>query len=161
MKTVLLIRHGKSSWKDNTQRDYDRPLNKRGLKDAPLMFKALKKRNLLPSWVWSSSANRAISTTTLLFGDLEGISINDKKELYLAEPERYIKLLKKTPKEADIVALVGHNPGITELSRAWTGESISNVPTLGIVGISFDCKKWKELPKKGELLFFEYPKLFK
>jgi phosphohistidine phosphatase len=161
MKTVLLIRHGKSSWKNKGQKDYDRPLNRRGLTDAPLMFKVLKKRSLLPDKVWTSTANRAISTATLLFDSLDDVPISGSKDLYLAEPKQYIKHLKKTDKEKDIVALVGHNPGITELAEQLTGERFTNVPTLGIVGISFDCKKWKDLPKHGKLLFFDYPKMFK
>lgn len=161
MKTVLLIRHGKSSWKKKGQKDYDRPLNRRGLTDAPLMFKALKKRSLLPDKVWTSTANRAISTATLLFDSLDDVPISGSKDLYLAEPKQYIKHLKKTDKEKDIVALVGHNPGITELAEQLTGVRFDNMPTLGIVGISFDCKKWKDLPKHGKLLFFDYPKMFK
>lgn len=162
MRQLILIRHAKSSWLNPSIDDFDRPLNKRGKRDAPFMAKLLSGKNIHPDIIISSPAKRT-KLTALEFAKQLGVGsnatiLNDK--LYLASLTTLIKILKKLDDNVKIVLLVGHNPGLTDLHNFLCKQEIDNIPTCGIVSMKTD-KNWSEISSKDfELDFFEYPKKY-
>ena len=161
MKTLILIRHAKSSWKFPELKDMERPLNKRGLNDAPLMGKILKGLNLMPDLIMTSPAVRASSTAKVIAQEV-GFNENQivtEENLYLESKSRLLKEINKLDDRFSTAFIVGHNPGLTELANSLTGESIDNIPTCGIFAVSIDAKKWSKFKEaKKNFLFFDYPK---
>ncbi len=165
MKKLYLIRHAKSSWDNLAIDDFQRPLNGRGIKDAPRMGKRLKERSLTADLVLSSPAKRALDTCMIITKIL-GFSkekINTDKRLYHASEEellRIIRELKDHPNdEEETILLFGHNPGLTNFANQLLNERIQNIPTTGIVAASLSIKKWQEVDWGcGKLLFFDFPK---
>lgn len=161
MKTLYLIRHAKSSWKDLSLRDHDRPLNKRGKRDAPFMGKKLKERGLKPHVILSSTAKRAKRTAQIIAEKLDFPSerITFLSNIYDADEADLLRIIQQQPKTAQTVLLFGHNPEFTWLSNELTKHYIDNIPTTGIVRIDFAVENWKEVAYgKGALVFFDYPK---
>ena len=160
MKTLLVMRHAKSSWDENEIPDHDRPLNKRGKKDAPLMGSVLKQQGLLPDLILSSTAKRARATIELLS---EGSSYNADvqwvESLYAAEPQAYIEALRQVPDEMGLVMVVGHNPGLEELVAMLTDEWAS-LPTAALAEIALNIQHWSELSyePQGKLVNVWRPK---
>lgn len=164
MKTLYLLRHAKSSWEFSHLSDHDRPLNKRGRNDAPLMGEQLAKRNIKPDLIVSSPAVRAITTATLVSKEigygLEKIAIDEKA--YQAGPDDLLEIIQNTPPEVEELVLVGHNDGMTDLVNQLSPTYIDNVPTAGIVSLSFDTSSWKDVSlKNARFNFFDYPKNYK
>ncbi|SRR5258705_1605258 len=161
MKTIVLIRHAKSSWKFPELKDIDRPLKKRGLNEAPLMGKVLKDLHLTPDLIVTSPAVRAMTTAKMIaheFGFIENQIIPEHK-LYMESKSKLLKEINKIDDKYNTVFLVGHNPGLTDLANYLSGESIDNIPTSGAFGIQFECNTWAEVEKgKGKKTFFEFPK---
>src|ERR1700682_1700292 len=112
MKTLLLLRHAKSSWKDDAVKDFDRPLNQRGLKAAPSVGRRMRKRKLEPDLVLSSPAERARQTTELVLesGGLE-TELRYDERIYEATGARLFEIVAQIEDDANIAMLVGHNPG--------------------------------------------------
>lgn len=147
MKTLLLVRHAKSSWDNPGLRDFDRPLNERGQTDAPRMAQFLAKQGVVPDLLVSSPAKRAI-TTALFFAEV----FNKKPEeiireanIYEAYPQEILQIISKLPNEADTVMLFGHNPTFTDVANRFTEDFIDNVPTCGIVKITSSVEHWNEM----------------
>ena len=165
MKTVYLLRHAKSSWKFEELSDHDRPLTKKGRNDAKLIGQELLERKTKLDLIISSSAVRAISTATLIAKELEydPEKIAVQEELYQISADALLDFIQVLPEEYDQVMLVGHNPVFTELANHLTPEkSIANLPTAGVVAISFDCTYWGEASKENaKLLFFDFPKNYR
>lgn len=161
MKTLYLLRHAKSSWKDAKLSDIDRPLNKRGKDDAPLMGKRLHKLEVQPDFIISSPAKRAFKTIQIiapLLGYAEK-SIKIDMRLYGANVLELIRVIQEEMDQHASIMLVGHNPGFTHLIDVLTGTSIDNLPTCGFVRIDFNINSWKKADAgKGKLIYFEYPK---
>src|SRR5512137_1969116 len=113
MKTLLLLRHAKSSWKQPELNDHDRPLNKRGKKEAPKVGKYLKDNDLVPDLVLSSTAKRARDTAEAAAEEC-GFDkpIEFYQDLYLSEPSCYLDILQRLPDSAGRVLVVGHNPDL-------------------------------------------------
>jgi len=160
MKTLLLIRHAKSDWTHLGARDYDRRLNQRGCIDAPEMGRRLMKRNLVPEFFVASSAERARLTATLITQTITfpEEQLEWRKELYLASPATMLEVIGQTPAHVDVLALLAHNPGITELAESLSKQRFDNVPTAGIVTLSADIKSWDEAHCDWQLRDFDYPK---
>ena len=162
MKTLYLARHAKSYWEDQSIPDIDRPLNKRGKRDAPFMGEVLKDKKVKPDLVLASPAKRAKKTAIAI---AEKIGYPEKKilyneDLYEASSNILIKIIKKLDEKYDSVMIFGHNPGLTMLNNHISNRYIDNIPTCGIVALQLDIK-WSELDKNtGKFLFFEYPKLY-
>ena len=116
MKMLLLLRHAKSSWKENGVSDHDRPLNKRGKRDAPRMGWLLQKEELVPDIILSSTALRARDTTIRVAKSCyyKG-QITYADSLYLGGIEAYLDALKVLPNDFKIVLVVGHNPDMEYL----------------------------------------------
>lgn len=164
MKKLIIARHAKSSWDNPEWTDFGRPLNKRGLKDAPVMAEIIKEMNFKPDIIISSPANRAI-TTAKIFAEIMGLESNivtEDRNIYEKGTRYIINMVKNLPDEINTAMIFGHNPDITSLSTYFSGEYFDNVPTCGTIGIEFSITKWEEVElENGKLLFFEYPKKLK
>jgi len=160
MKTLLMLRHAKSSWKNSELADHDRPLNKRGKRDAPRMGELIVREALIPDLIISSSARRAKKTTQLLVEETGYAGeIIFERDLYAAWPEAYIETLSLIPDEFEAVMVVGHNPGLEDLLEILTGE-VERMPTAALADVSLPIKHWRELSfeTKGELVNIWRPK---
>ncbi len=161
MKKLIIVRHGKSSWKEDLP-DNKRPLKKRGFNDAELIIKAFKLYLQKPIQAYSSHAVRALTTAELF---KEGLSIKDKnfivtEALYTFDAENLIKFIKNLDDNLDKVILFGHNPAITETVNQLGTEHFDNVPTTGLVVIDFDTNSWSQI-KHGKTLLSLFPRNFK
>jgi phosphohistidine phosphatase len=145
MKTLLLLRHAKSSWKQAEQADQDRPLNKRGKKEAPKVGKYLKENDLIPNLILSSSARRAYDTAQVVAEEcgFEG-NIDLYQDLYLSEPACYLDILHCLPDDARRVLVVGHNPDVEELLTLLTDVS-EHMTTAALAVIDLPISSWQEL----------------
>ena len=160
-KTLFLVRHAKSSWKDADIDDIDRPLNKRGLRDAPKMGMHLAGFETKPDVIISSPAVRAITTDKLIWNELGYESSNNKteKRFYTFDSQSLLKAIQKINNKFQVVMVVGHNPAITVLVNQLTNSNINNVPTCGVAILGFPINGWKEIKnEKGELIEYFYPK---
>ena len=161
MKQLLLIRHAKSDWDDPSLSDFDRPLNPRGKRDAPVMATRLKDKKIKIDAFVSSPAKRAKRTATIF---AEEYSIKKKNiilldELYAAEANVFYDVIKNIDDTFDSIAIFAHNPGITDFANSLAEVRIDNIPTCGVFAIKADCKKWKDFAaSKKEFWFFDYPK---
>lgn len=161
MKTLILIRHAKSDWHNLNASDFDRPLNTRGQQDAPLMAKRAAERGTVPDLFVASSACRAMQTATLMAPHLAipKEQIEWREELYLASPSMLMDTIRHTADHIQTLALLAHNPGITELTnRLCPTANIDNVPTSGMVTLSLPIEHWPDAGKQATLLDFDYPK---
>lgn len=145
MKTLLLLRHAKSSWANDRLSDFERPLNDRGRHDAPRMGKLLRQRDLVPDRIISSSAKRAAKTAELVAAAASyDADIRFTEKLYLAEPEAYIVLARQVEESCGTLMLVGHNPGIEELVAWLTGQG-EPMPTAALACIELPIDNWGDL----------------
>ena len=145
MKTLLIMRHAKSSWKEDSLPDDQRPLNKRGQADAPRMGRLLRDNGLVPRAILSSTAVRARQTALAAAEAcaFEG-DIQFEASLYGAPAETYLYLLAALPVDPPIALVVGHNPGVEELLAELTGED-EHLPTGSIARIELDLARWADL----------------
>lgn len=163
MKTLYLMRHAKSSWDDLNLSDHDRPLNKRGNRDANSMGELLRARGLKPDLVMSSTANRARTTAGIIIPAL-GISaekITLEKAIYEASVTTLKALIRNISDEHQSAMLFGHNPGFTWTATELSGNYFENVPTCGMVSIEFSVESWQNVSSEsGKLLGYDYPKKY-
>lgn len=162
MKQLFVIRHAKSSWAMSGQPDFDRPLNDRGLRDAPDMALRLWDAGIRLDAILSSPANRAITTATF-FAQQFGIApeaIVQLPQLYHAPPDVFYEVIAQhLPDTAHAVAIFAHNPGITEFVNTTRTRLIVDMPTCAIVGITSEVEKWADWQaSKKQHLLFDYPK---
>ncbi|MBI1222564.1 MAG: histidine phosphatase family protein [Bacteroidetes bacterium] len=161
MKTIYLLRHAKSSWKDADLSDIDRPLNAKGKKDATMMGKYFFKKRVRPELIVSSPAKRAFKTASIVAEELEygEKNIHIDMRLYGANTDLLFEILQQLENNLQRVMLVGHNPAFTNVIELLTGASIDNLPTCGMARIDFDTKKWNLIKaQKGQLKMLDYPK---
>lgn len=160
MKTLLLMRHAKSSWKDESLADHERPLKKRGKKDSKLIAKVIKKKDLIPDLILCSSAVRTKETVEVLTDvlDYDG-EIIYSDELYMGEPQDFVNALKDLDEKYETVLIVGHNPGLEAYLQIIDGE-IEAVPTGGLGYLVLVLDDWKDisLDTMGDLIGFWKPK---
>jgi phosphohistidine phosphatase len=160
MKTLLILRHAKSSWKDESLPDHERPLNKRGKEEAPRMGRLIRELDLVPDLILCSSAKRAQTTARLVAEEAgyEG-EIVMLRELYAAGPEAFIEALANLQGEYGRVMVVGHNPGLEELLEALSGE-YQPLPTGALAQVRLPIEHWSELNDEveGELAGLWSPK---
>ena len=164
MKTLYLVRHAKSSWKFPELDDFDRPLNKRGKRDAPKMGKFLKERDVQPDVFLSSPAARASKTAKIIAESLvypKNKIIYDEK-IYEATTIGLSNIVSDIDDKFKKVILVGHNPSMTYFANMLANIRIDNIPTCGIVCVNLNISLWKEISEHcGTLNFFEFPKNLK
>lgn len=144
-KMLLLLRHAKSSWKDEMLADFDRPLNERGKRDAQRMGKLLRQEDLLPDLIISSAARRACDTTTRVVqaSDYEG-EVFTVRELYAGDPEDFLEALHAVPDSCNRVLLVAHNPDLEMFLEMLTGLPEA-LPTGALAAILLPVVSWHEL----------------
>lgn len=161
MKTIYLVRHAKSSWKDAYTADFDRPLNHRGKKSAPLMAEMLKAMGVHPDHLVSSPANRAL-TTAELFAEALAYpekQIEKRMEIYEGRASQLLNVVQEIPESSKTAMLFGHNPTITEFANLLAGSHLESMETCGVVRIDMDITSWKEAAfDKGKMVWYEFPK---
>ncbi|MGN6166258.1 MAG: SixA phosphatase family protein [Flavisolibacter sp.] len=161
MKTLILVRHAKSSWDAPGRSDMDRPLNERGKQDAPEMAKRLKARKLDVDLFVSSTAKRARKTAKYFAEafDVQKDDIKLAEDLYLATPHAFQKTIAELNDKHDVVAVFSHNPGITEFSNSLTNVRIDDMPTCSMFALTIDTNSWNDFEgAEKKFLFFDYPK---
>jgi phosphohistidine phosphatase len=161
MKTLFLVRHAKSSWKDATLADRDRPLNKRGKRDAPRMGKRLASRGARPDIMITSPAIRARKTATKIANEIGYTKhrIVVDESMYLGGTTGMLKVIRSLDHGVSTAILFGHNPGMTDLVNYLAHTDIENVPTCGVAEIHFNADSWADVVGGGgELADFDYPK---
>ncbi|HAF48204.1 MAG TPA: hypothetical protein DCL08_03055 [Anaerolineaceae bacterium] len=160
MKTLLLMRHAKSSWKDSSLSDHERPLKKRGRRDSKIIAQELDKNDLYPHVILSSSATRAMETVEVIVDALDyenRIIFTD--ELYMAEPEDFVDVLSDLSDDDDTVLIVGHNPGMEAFLQIIDGE-IESLPTAALAHLVLAIDSWQDLSldTMGDLIGLYRPK---
>jgi phosphohistidine phosphatase len=161
MKTLLLIRHAKSSWDDSSISDFDRPLNDRGKTDAPEMAKRLRDKKIKIDAFVSSPAKRAKKTCKYFAKefDLDKDDIIIEAALYEAGEENFYKVIAGLDNKLDHVAIFSHNPGITYFANILTDTRVDNMPTCSVFAVKSDSEKWTDFKEsKREFWFFDSPK---
>lgn len=162
MKTLLIVRHAKSSWDNHTLSDFDRPLNDRGQRDAPEMADRLLKRKVQIDAFVSSPAKRA-KKTAVIFAKAYGREKDEvilQESLYHATERDFFNVIAALPETLSTVAVFSHNPGLTDFANTLGQGNIrvDNVPTCGIFAVSFEGP-WESVKNASrEFLFFDYPK---
>ncbi|HKB45572.1 MAG TPA: histidine phosphatase family protein [Chitinophagaceae bacterium] len=161
MKELLLIRHAKSDWDDPSLSDFDRPLNKRGKSDAPVMAHRLLDKKIKIDAFISSPAKRAKKTASIFAKEYK----MDKKDillaekLYAAEANVFFEVIRNTNDKFDSIALFSHNPGLTDFANLLSDVRIDNIPTCGVFAVKADAKHWADFKDvKKDFWFFDYPK---
>ncbi|MHB8968983.1 MAG: SixA phosphatase family protein [Pirellulaceae bacterium] len=145
MKTLLILRHAKSSWQDEQIPDHDRPLNKRGKRDAPRIGERLQQANLQPDLIISSTAKRARKTATHVAkpcGYPGHIELDGT--LYLAPPESYLVAIHKIDDQVRCALVVGHNPGLEQLLALLTGHN-AHLPTAALAHVQLEIEAWHDV----------------
>lgn len=161
-RTLLIIRHAKSSWVNPLQSDFERPLNERGEHDAPMMGQRLKDKKLNANIIISSAAKRAKQTAKRIAQatgyDAENIQLVEK--LYHCIPSVFEEVLYEVDDKVETLYIVAHNPGITDFVNELTPDfKIDTMPTCGIVGVTFEAEQWNEFGGAQKAVFlYDYPK---
>ena len=170
MRTLLLMRHAKSGWDDPTLDDHERPLNRRGTRDAPRMARYMAAAGLVPDVVLCSDAVRTRATMALLLAEWPGSapSVSYEAGLYLAEPAAIMEAVRGLAKSVRRCLVLAHNPGIHALALGLAGGGNRNVlsdvaarfPTSALAVIDLDTGDWKTIESgSGRLRAFVYPKV--
>ena len=161
MKRLSLLCHAKSSWKQPELADIERPLNARGKRDAPVMGERLAAAGFRPDLLVTSPARRAARTASRIaraIGYPED-AIRIDREVYFADAAELLRRVRALPPELGHVAIVGHNPSLTEIANTLAGAAIANVPTCGVVRLELDVDAWSEArPRCARVIDFDYPK---
>jgi len=153
MKILLLLRHAKSSWKDESISDFDRPLNERGKKAAQTIGRYIRKQKIMPDLVLSSPAVRARETTGIITTTAKlTAEIRYDQRIYEADPPRLVQVLSQLEDTFSSVLLVGHNPGIEDLLSLLTGSS-QHMPTAALAKIRLEgVGDWSEISQAKAML---------
>lgn len=160
MKQLILVRHAKSDHSFDLE-DFDRPLNKRGLRDAPIIAEYLKQNFPKPDIIISSPAKRTKTTTEIISKTLQIATeqIVFEEKLYLCYTSDYFEIINAQDNKYNTIMIVSHNPGTTEFSNILTGSKIDIVPTCGAINIQLQVENWSRVePYSGKLVDFIYPK---
>lgn len=161
MKTLTLVRHAKSSWKDTRLSDRERPLNKRGKRDAPVMGKRMIEHGIRPSLIISSPARRAWSTAKIIAAQISyPIEFLQRENgLYLASLDEILDIIVAQDNRFNNLMVVGHNPGMTDFANFLSPGLTNNLPTAGVVSVQIDQDDWNLYERPStDLLVYDYPK---
>jgi phosphohistidine phosphatase len=164
LKTVYILRHAKSSWSNPGLADIERPLNKRGKKDAPLMANVMKRFNYFPEMIILSPSVRTQATVKPIVKTLKlkEYQLEIDESLYHGYYDNYEEIIRQLDPELKSVMLVGHNPGITFIANSCTGPILDNVPTCGLLVIQSEIEDWKSFSfSESTLVKYHFPKMYK
>jgi phosphohistidine phosphatase len=161
MKTLLLVRHAKSSWEQPGLSDFDRPLNERGKKDAPEMAGRVKEKGIKLDHLISSPAKRARKTARYFAEefDFKKEDVQLAEELYGATQSQFLQAVTGISDKYESVALFSHNPGITDFASSLTNIRVDDMPTCAVFAVQIQTDSWKDFAgAEKKFLFFDYPK---
>jgi phosphohistidine phosphatase len=161
MKQLFLIRHAKSDWNAPSTGDFDRPLNDRGKRDAPIMAQRLLHKKIRIDAFIASPAKRAKKTASIFVKKykMDKDEIIFKEELYAAASSTFYDVITNVNDKFDSIALFSHNPGITDFANSLTDTRIDNIPTCGIFAVKIKAKHWSQFKEaEKEFWFADYPK---
>ena len=161
MKTLTLVRHAKSSWKDRGLSDRERPLNKRGEHDAPIMGRFITEAGVRPSQIISSPAVRAWTTAKIFARELGyPIEFLQREDgLYLASLDNLLDVVATQDAGFSNLMLFAHNPGLTDFANYLVPGLTNNLPTTGVVSVNLDSDDWMLYDRpQTELVLYDYPK---
>ena len=161
MKQLIVTRHAKSSWDSDTPSDFLRPLNKRGIRDTPIMAERLNARGSLPELILSSTAVRALETTELLMKTLSPASTQllTTDSIYEAPLAALEKAIGSLPEHTSIAMIVGHNPGVSLLCSFLCRQPNLQMPTCAMACLELDIEKWEDVYHDcASMLWYDYPK---
>jgi len=150
MKTLYLLRHAKSSWDSPQLRDFDRPLNASGFRDAGLMANRLQtllqKKSELLGTILSSPALRTCTTAEIVAAalNLEPEKVKMEPQIYLASSGRLMQLIRRFDDSISTALVVAHNPALTDFANEMSNSSIENIPTCGLVALQLPIDHWAE-----------------
>ncbi|ABG59600.1 SixA phosphatase family protein [Cytophaga hutchinsonii] len=162
-KTLILIRHGKSDWSNNGEKDFDRPLNNRGNMDAPRMGGKLHDMGIMPDLIVSSPSLRTTLTAEYICEQIHYPfeKVDFQEDIYEASVRTLLKVVNELDEKNQTVIIVGHNPGFSYLAEYLSGTVVGNIPTCGIVELTFDLDTWSMVSQNtAKLKNFIYPKMF-
>ena len=161
-KKLIIVRHSKSSWKDLSLDDFNRPLNKRGKEDGPIISNYLSKKTNFIDFLHSSSSVRTFETSKFFMQRIKFGKVKYDDSLYHSSSGSILNLIKNYSNEYSSVMLIAHNPGLTHLINQITNISLDNLPTTGLAEIHFSCNKWNEISSKNSnLIDLKFPKQLK
>lgn len=161
MKTIILTRHAKSSWNSDSSTDFERPLNKRGIDDAPIMAKRLVNHGPLPQLLVASTAVRSIQTAELLMRELamNASLLTTTDTIYEAPARALIDQIKQLPDEADVAMIIGHNPGMSSACSYLSKDADVQMSTLAMVCMELEVGEWGDVyPDCATMRWYDYPK---
>lgn len=153
------MRHAKSSWDNPLQTDFERPLNARGLRDAPKMGELMRAKNLHIDLIVSSPAARAAATAETIKNSIElDRKIQLEPRIYEARASDLLEVVNGFSNDCDCVLIVGHNPGFEDLVRHLTGQT-REMPTAAVARIELDIQSWRDAKQNaGRLINLFKPK---
>lgn len=164
MKELILVRHAKSCWKDTSLKDFDRPLNERGIADAPKIAIKISERNDFQPDVFITSAARRTKDTCSIFASVMTFPhtrIIVEENLYEISKKNFYQFIKKLDNNYNSVVIFGHNSVLTEFINEQTNVRIDNLPTSGVYAFKIEMNNWSDFEKANKKFwFFEYPKLY-
>jgi phosphohistidine phosphatase len=156
MKRLLLIRHAKAEH-ENKYPDFERPLTEKGMAEATIMAQRLVAEDIKPTLIISSPALRTHTTANIFSEHLLSHEIETDKKIYDASENALLRIINNLPDDRDFVAIVGHNPGISQILYYLTGK-IKDVPTCAVALIEFDEEEWQAISMEmGELTYYDEP----
>jgi phosphohistidine phosphatase len=161
MKTLFILRHAKAAMGSANTKDFDRPLNDRGLSDARMMGERLKASGVKLDLIVSSPALRAMTTAAIVAEVFEKDSENIvlDRQIYLAGAPKLMQIVSLFDESAENALLVAHNPALTDLTELLARSGIENIPTAGLVTIEFTIDHWLEIGEgDGKISAVDYPK---
>ena len=162
MKKLIIVRHSKSSWKDMSLSDFNRPLNGRGKSDGPLMADYLKSKINKIDYLHSSSSVRTFETSKYFINQIQFGKVEYDDSLYHSSATSILNMISNYSADYQSVMIIAHNPGLTNLINNITNISLDNLPTTGIAEIEFNINDWSKLSyKNSNLIDLKFPKQLK
>lgn len=152
MKTLYIVRHAKSSWRDLDLSDFDRPLKGRGVKDAYRVGERLKEREIIPDLIFTSNAIRALHTAIILARciDFPLQRIMIREQIYHSDKDILFGLISEVSEQYDTLMLVGHDPTVTHFINHFLNDrKLDKIPTSSVIEIKFMAESWKVLKKSS------------
>jgi phosphohistidine phosphatase len=162
MKILTLVRHAKSDWKDPTLSDKQRPLNRRGERDAPELGRRIVKHDIRPSLIIASPAVRAWTTAKIIATEINYPAefLQREDSLYLASLNDLLDAVAAQEEGFNSLMVVGHNPGMTEFANFLVPGITNNLPTAGVVSVHIESDDWSlHQQPETKLVTYDYPKL--
>jgi phosphohistidine phosphatase len=153
MKRLYLLRHAKSSWKDTSLHDHDRPLAGRGRRAAKAIARHMRAHDMEPELVLCSTARRARETLEGIEPSLAAAAVEVEPDLYAASAPALLERLRSLPDTVKSVMVIGHNPGLQELAlelarpASAASELAAKYPTGALATLAFEASSWQELDR--------------